>query len=109
MEKLTWLLNEWSKTALENKCTWVDMYDEDWVYFLDLFNRKMTMEMEDVISKRNWFIKWLVKNDKIDTRNLPPIKIDYDSPRYIQDDEEILLMLLSISNSPIKDLILYLK
>ena len=113
MEKLIELLNEWSKTAVESKCNWTDVYDEEWVYFLNLFDRDMTMEIEDVISKRNWFIEWLVENDKIDREQF------YDKARKIITDFDLrweyewacneIIMLLSISDTPIEDLISLLK
>jgi len=66
---------------------------------------------ETILSKKFWFIKWLVDNDKIDT-----IKVDEDRLETIQYSEKEritiynwLLMLLSISSSPIDDLLSYLK
>ena len=104
MEKLIELLNEWSKTAIENK----------WVYFLNLFDRDMTMEMEDVISKRNWFIKWLVEKDKIDFSKFEymiNIKANKRELYYTKAGfhTEALLMLLSIQDEPIEYLISILK
>lgn len=110
MEKLIELLNEYEK---HNVVNWYERSNDEWVLTCRYIKENFLYYCEEAttiaISKYYGFIKWLVENNKIDTRNLPPIKINYDSPRYIQDDEEILLMLLSISNSPIKDLILYLK
>ena len=60
-----------------------------------------------LISKKFGFIKWLVENDKIDfENNYLSISKTYieEYPKY-----ESLLMLLSISDTPIEDLILYLK
>ena len=60
-----------------------------------------------LISKKFGFIKWLVENDKIDfENNYLSISKTYieEYPRY-----ESLLMLLSISDTPIEDLISYLK
>ena len=114
MEKLIELLNEWSKTAIENKCNWTDVYDEEWVYFLNLFDRDMTMEIEDVISKRNWFIKRLVENDKIDFSKFEymiNIKANKRELYYTKAGfhTEALLMLLSIQDEPIEYLISILK
>ena len=106
IEKLIELLNEWSKTAIKNKCNWTDVYDEDWIYFVNLFDRDMTMEMEDVISKRNWFIKWLVENDKIDKGEIPQIDGSYYN---LYDDYDNLLMNLSIQDEPIRFLCEILK
>ena len=60
-----------------------------------------------LISKKFGFIKWLVENDKIDfENNYLSISKTYieEYPKY-----ESLLMLLSISDTPIEDLISYLK
>jgi len=79
---------------------------------------------ELIISKKFWFIKRLVDNDKIDLRKLKNIYMsDYWSSDdiflaydkweqwiiYIVDYYESLLMQLSISDNPIQDLVLYLK
>lgn len=112
MERLIELLNERSKTVIKGKSNWTDVYDEEWVYFVNLFDRDMTMEIEDVISKRNWFIQWLVENEKIDTNNLSlkAFKTIFGGNWFIKvSDLEVILMLLSISDSPIDDLISYLK
>lgn len=110
MEKLIELLNEWSKTAVENKCNWTDVYDKDWLYFMNLSDRDMTMEVEEVISKTFWFIKWLVDNDKINTESWPLYWFHFImSNREPYSFYETLLMLLAISDTPIEDLISYLK
>lgn len=68
-------------------------------------------------SKSFWFIKRLVDNDKIDlweklfnltkNDNKKSMICDLDNNDFSWEDT--FLMLLSISNSPIEDLILYLK
>ena len=74
---------------------------------------------EILISKRYWFIKWLVENDKIDfdNRDLKD-RFMNEFERYPQFQNNTinrefnvngLLMLLSISDIPIEDLISYLK
>ena len=82
-----------------------DWVDEDWIWD------------EWICSKKFWFIKWLVENDKIDTNKLE--KIWYEKTVYQNywqyreiveySDYESLLMLLSISDTPIEVLLLYLK
>ena len=62
-----------------------------------------------ILSKEFWWIKWLVENDKIDTNKLE--KIWYEKTVYQNywqyreiveySDYESLLMLLSISDTPI--------
>lgn len=64
-----------------------------------------------VCSAYYWFIKWLVENDKVkiphELDELPAMYwYDYDS---VECKADRLLMLLSISDTPIEDLILYLK
>lgn len=102
MEKLIELLNEYaeqlkfiSKRKIEDKKVVVG---NAWPAMSELM----------LISKSYWFIKWLVENDKIDRDKVEKEKADY---YFIEmfDNDEIMLMLLSISNTPIEDLILYLK
>ena len=73
-----------------------------------------------IISKRYGFIKWLVENNKIDIDKLK-FQSDFMFPLWKNFDQmgsedieeyseyESLLMLLSISDTPIDDLISYLK
>ena len=69
-----------------------------------------------ILSKEFWWIKWLVENDKI--KDLEEIEYVYWPELVNHQTETIytpyslydsLLMLLSISSSPIEDLISYLK
>ena len=70
-----------------------------------------------ILSKEFWFIKWLVENDKIDiwqklfnltkNDNRKSIICDLDNNDFSWEDT--FLMLLSISDTPIEDLISYLK
>lgn len=111
MEKLLNLLNEFEQL---NMCRKFDSFethtfeDSNWVSSI----------LEDtVISARYWFIKRLIDNYKIDTNKLK--KIWYEEIIYWYDwqyreivkysEYENLLMLLSISSSPIEDLVSYLK
>ena len=66
-----------------------------------------------VISKKFWFIKWLVDNDKIDRYKF---EIEYIDKQTLEDvyiavskQDELLTIILSISDTPIEDLISYLK
>ena len=90
MKKLIDLLNEYSWKEFWSLSWWAIECDEDSdsYKYLDTF----------IISKKYWFIKWLVDNDKIDERK-------YTSyTKY-----ESLLMVLSISENPIQYLIDLLK
>jgi hypothetical protein len=67
----------------------------------------------DIISKKFWFISWLVEQDKIDKKKLDEAE---RRPMYVTDDmfslykvDECVIMLLSISDTPIEFLISILK
>ena len=97
MEKLIELLNEFiNKTIYPYdrgaKCIWYENH-------LFLFETWTDVLEDTVISKRYLFIKWLVENDKIDES-----KIFCDQWLYYS-----LLCKLAISDTPIEDLISYLK
>lgn len=105
MEKLIKLLDEYDHKKTEDLERWKQRVD----------NQKLW-----IISKQFWFIYWLVKQDKIDIEKIENSEyylIDwfYYNERkkfwieWLDDVEKILLMLLSISDTPIDDLILYLK
>ena len=102
MEKLIELLNEYEKTLEPNlQIEWTEV----WI--------KSTPEI--VISKKFWFIKWLVENDKIDwlkfygENEYTPIWVNAKSDiDQVYSVEEQILMALSISDTPIEDLISYL-
>ena len=117
MEKLIELLNEWYQERYKtnphfNK--FEDYWGNDYWYFI--WDDKLMVETE-VRTKKYWFIKWLVDNDKIDRKKLE-IRPFSDELVYSDSDctvyrsgttYEMLLMLLSISDTPIDDLIGYLK
>jgi len=105
MEKLVELLNEY-----ETPQSWVvfksyDNYDGTF-YWVDC-DGKTEIAWSDslIISKKFWFIKWLVENEKI----------KWDEKFYLEDDEwlfgtyECLLMQLAIQDEPINFLISILK
>lgn len=70
-----------------------------------------------LISKECWFIKRLIENNKIDFNKLEKIwheetvyEYDWQYKKIVEySNYETLLMLLAISDSPIDDLLLYLK
>lgn len=103
MEKLIELLNEyWEYDLVEHNweiCKWTT---DDETGEINIY----TDYTNNIISKKYWFIKWLVEKDKIDRD-----KVDdkFERPFYWYTNYEIVLMLLSISDTPIDDLILYLK
>lgn len=96
MEKLIELLNEYAYG--EHK----ELYYRD--------GEMVEINSERVISKKFWFIQWLVENEKIDLMKLK---------KWIEDNKfycakwgkitNMLLMLLSIQDNPIEFLISILK
>jgi len=109
MEKLIELLNEYEKK--ERKSEYYEW--EKWIWWPNNLFRRDTRDEEwshlysdtadtYVISKKFWFIEWLVDNDRIDLH----------WPKYLTayyTTEDTIIMLLSISSSPIDDLISILK
>lgn len=122
MEKLIELLNKylfelWRKTiierydkdSLENVCwtfRWIVEWEKNYPY--------TSIWWIEVISKKFWFIKWLVENEKID---MAKARYYWDKIYYKEywvwdfccADYEFVIMLLSISDNPIQDLISLLK
>lgn len=126
MEKLIELLNEylftlWRKTiiqsfddrTLNDYCwtfRWIVEWKTDYPY--------TAIWWIEVISKKFWFIKWLVENEKIEYRKIIEKEIEVwfklvrikDYPNKImEEDVEELLMLLAIQDEPIKFLTSILK
>lgn len=97
MEKLIELLNEYEKTLEPNlQIEWTEV----WI--------KSTPEI--VISKKYWFIKWLVDNDKIDYERAR--KRENSDSRWNFETcqpEYFMIMLLSVQDNPIEFLISILK
>ena len=71
-----------------------------------------------LISKKYWFIKWLVENDKIDRDNqalqyaksdLSKFFAEWKDKNWMSDDYAMLLMLLAIQDEPIRFLCEILK
>lgn len=110
MKKLIKLLNEYMEYKGRfslyklTRFKWVEIdYDlftfemKNWEYLYNLH----------ILSKRFWFIKWLVENDKLDEEELQLTLCD-ELKRFYKD-YEILIMQLSISDKSIYDLIKLLK
>lgn len=121
MEKLMELLNEYDPYIASDG----EHRDNLWYFIYKWWSAIFPKEvwMLQIISKEYWFIEWLVENDKIDTskandKNLNGYEIELRIravKELVADSEEKtvlylnLLMLLSISSSPIEDLISFLK
>ena len=130
IKKLIELLNEYEAEKEKSERADVDIYVEfEWGYtdynWLTRWDKTDQWEWDNLywdtavaylISKSFWMIKWLVENDKIDKKKINKL-IKWQEVWYgyeVQEEEyysiyESLLMLLSISDTPIDDLILYLK
>jgi len=115
MEKLIELLNEYH--FFNTDCiNYVLDEEENRIYLkeeFDWFYHEQRINAERIISKKFWFIKRLVDNDKIDKKKLDEVE---RKPMYVTDDmfslykvDECVIMLLSISDTPIEDLISYLR
>lgn len=108
MEKLIELLNEYRNKEL-------------WYNVLEWEEHEIWVSEDKLISKRFGFIEWLVKNKKIDekkidTRLVKYVESYYDEEWYWMENSyedysctNTLLMILAISDTPIDDLISYLK
>ena len=110
MEKLIELLNQYEEEKKSDN-HWSLTYDNELIWLWNIREARLS-----VISKEYWFIKWLVDNDKIDLYMLDSkahntdIIIELYKYENLKDkDSKRLIMLLSISDTPIDDLILYLK
>ena len=99
MEKLIELLNEY-----ENMDNWENLH-------------QVEFRESKIISKKYWFIKWLVENDKIDFNKRPELytfKAETET-RWLNNmvdgswHYESLLMLLAIQDNPIEFLVSILK
>ena len=99
MEKLIELLNEYREKELWYR---VPEWEEKWQPWIIT---------EQLISKKFWFIKWLVENEKRDIESycrITSIERKWEKDVY-RDEVDSLLMLLSIQDEPINFLISILK
>jgi hypothetical protein len=101
MEKINSLLYEfyWSPEGhhIEHNEQW-----ESYYYVSDIWNTIIEhIPPILLISKKFWFIKWLVENEKIDLDRIPAIADNGAT--------NIVLMLLSIQDEPIEFLVSILK
>lgn len=108
--KESWKLIELLNEYIEEKELWNTVKEIDDDYFVNNYNNWDWYLCEQVISKKFWFIKWLVENDKIDFSNLKISELtSWTDLFYSFSDTEVLLMLLSIQDEPISFLISILK
>ena len=82
-----------------------------WDALIDDGINEQRIDDERIISKKFWFIKWLVENEKIDFSR----EWEYSTKSIeefdwlLRDDSDWLIMLLSIQDEPIEFLISILK
>lgn len=102
MEKLIPLLNE------RHNLEWILWSNVNWDYLFVKWNKENKFFEEQIISKKFWFIKWLVDNDKIDLENEELISLMSELWER-RNPVKCLLMLLSIQDEPINFLVSILK
>ena len=129
MQKLIELLNEYEIEREEKIDLFNDKEKPLWEWYKDCTG-DLTFESTDskilnweafswdtghsvIISKSYGFIWWLVDNDKIDRYKF---EVEYMDKQTLEDvyiawakQNELLIMILAISDTPIEDLISYLK
>lgn len=118
MEKLLQLLNEYERSLWSDR-EWLWIIDEDW-FFCTRKSKKGNLIVQhssldeailQIISKKFWFIQWLVGMAKIDYEAWHKVFIDSYYFDNISDlyEYEVLTMYLSIQDDPIEFLISILK
>lgn len=122
MEKLIELLNEYVEKYNKSDLDYTFELDKDnWLLFCydDTTDHKWwTMQDEAMVicSKQFWFIERLIQKDKVDTFRI--LEKRFDTQKWNEREHyhtvnewntDLLLMLLAISDTPIEDLISYLK
>lgn len=118
--KLIELLNEFEKEKKYNKAEWKVSENNQLHYKYvvsdtpngEWFSEKYLsrdVSQAYLISSKCGFIKWLVENDKIDLEEVEKINQTWNIYIRFWWDYEKVLMLLSISDTPIEDLISYLR
>lgn len=122
MEKLIELLNEYEEKRIEKiNSEWKLMFKLSFRPYTEesLTNKAYRSCWLEIYSKYYGFIWWLVEQDKInkfeiDTRMIKSNRLyhwkDMTTVYRVDENlEKVLLMLLAISDTPIEDLISYLK
>ena len=112
MEKLIKLLNEYMEYKEKfwpDKLTRFKWVDTSWNLLFELKNWEYFQE-EYIISKKYWFIEWLVENDKIDQSKFYDKNIlKWFMTLTKEEKADSIIMNLSIQDKPIEFLISILK
>ena len=87
----------------------IDIYEEEVVWVHSVWEKITDKEEARIISKKFWFIKWLVENEKIDfEKKLNTLRFE-SLVNQTLDSYLALLMLLAIQDEPIRFLTSILK
>lgn len=118
MKKLVMLLNEYEKEKIINE--WWSVDEDDNYFWRSIENWKIVNRDYDpdahsfmneyIISKKFWFIKWLVENDKINRDKFYDENIlKWFMTLTKEEKADSIIMNLSIQDEPINFLISILK
>lgn len=109
MEKLIELLNEYEPYIASDGEHKPNLWGYAYQWHSAVFPKELAESY--IISARYGFIKWLVENDKIDLEKLRDLDIadNFNYEYFNKNKSDFLISLLSISDTPIEDLLLYLK
>lgn len=118
MEKLLQLLNEYERSLWSDR-EWLWIIDEDW-FFCTRKSKKGNLIVQhssldeailQIISKKFWFIQWLVEINKIDKQWAKNLLYESEvfNPLPYTDLAERLIMYLAIQEDPISFLVSILK
>jgi len=111
--KLIELLNEYVEKYNKSDLYYTFELEKDswWLFCYDDVTDHKWWTMQDeamvICSKKFWFIKWLVENNKVDISKVWKLSNMWFGDKYTR--EETLLMLLSIQDEPIRFLTSILK
>lgn len=110
MEKLIELLNEYNDNKEWVRIWFIKTIDIDWAPTPYELDKSDLLRWEDkIISKKYWFIEWLVDNNKLNFYKWKMLENPIWSNNYDDCDYLELIQWLAISDTPIDDLIYYLK
>ena len=98
---------------MENLIMLLDDYEERIVGVHSVWDKINDKETAWIISKKFWFIEQLIKRNQIDLDKVKQEAMSWftdESPVYWNEIwTDRLIMILSVSNNPISDLVYYLK
>lgn len=114
MEKLIELIWEWQKEMHPDGIYLPVVAYRDWIFWSDSDCLSSVMDEIHLISKKAWFIEWLIKKDKLDVSKLLYswwMDTHWLTAEILNDlsDVNVVTMILSISDDITGDLISYLK